>query len=89
MDRRYLQQSRCSFQSYSKLSGICLAFKSGGGKTIGDTTHKVREGLIISAHGKDPHKDTMGSPKSKPVVVDYVIKDFKKGFSEDYGIKLT
>lgn len=31
----------------------------------------------------------MGSPKSKPVVVDYVSKDFKKGFSEDYGIKLT
>ena len=89
MDRRYLQQSRCSSQSYSELSEICLAFKSGGGKAIGDTTNKVREGLMISGHRKDPHTDTMGSPKSKPMVVDCVIKDFKKGFAEDYSIKLT
>ena len=71
------------------MSGSYLAFRSGGGKATGDTTQEVREGLIISGHRKDPHKDTMGSPKSKPVVVDCVIKDFKKGFSEDYGIKLT
>ena len=89
MDRRYLQQSRCSSQSQSKLSGICLAFKSGGGKATGDTTQEVREGLIISGHRQNPQKDTMGSPKSKPTVLVCAIKHFKKGFSEDYGIKLT
>lgn len=31
----------------------------------------------------------MGLPKSKLMVLDCVIEDFKKGFPEDYGVKLT
>ena len=71
------------------MSGSYLAFRRGGGKATEDTAHEVREGLIVSGHRQDPQKDTMGSPKSKPMVLDCVIKDFKKGFSEDYGVKLT
>ena len=31
----------------------------------------------------------MGSGESKPTVLEYMIKNFKKGFRGDYGIKLT
>lgn len=31
----------------------------------------------------------MGASKSKPTVLDFMIKIFKKGFSGDYGVKLT
>ena len=31
----------------------------------------------------------MGSGESKPTVLEYVIKNFKKGFGGDHGIKLT
>lgn len=31
----------------------------------------------------------MGGGTSKPSVLNYMLKIFKKGFSEDYGVKLT
>ena len=31
----------------------------------------------------------MGSSTSKPIVLESMIKNFKKGFSGEYGVKLT
>ena len=31
----------------------------------------------------------MGKSASKPTVLEYMVKNFKKGFSRDYGVKLS